>query len=721
MNEVQAHMVQLLGELDEICTEHQIPYVLYGRTAKDACVTGTFCGEYMNASILIPGQYFPILEQLVQVKYAGRRGVEWVGNNPRFPGMHMRYVDEETTFMYGDSAHRYHHKGIYVSIERARQIPQGMRKAKLANWIDKVIEYAGVDDFTALDHKKQVAIRLMRLGVRCFGHERVIRTLLQFQNRLTASPSKQMAVIRYLKDNVNFSSDYFKAVKRVTFAGHSFFVPQKHGDYLNIVYGKSWKNLSPLGVSAPHLLVTSTVVSYRDLNVTIDQSGQEDITRIIQKRHSLTEQMKPLRAKIEQYWNVLFMTQCRYKLYRKYYPRKRELLLALENKKYHILLLVMQEALDAEEKWLKLGTVVSLDPEINQVIARLFAYQGKYDLVCKMEEYLNNASQIVLETDIVLNDTNKDIFWPKLISVDANGDIAVYFRDRSGNEYPVMWCVGKKLRELLHKDGNRLVPSVSQGELVALGENGFLSLQEIFTEKLDRVTYTTLMQRDFLGREFSLAMLTPTGVIYPMVELDDNLMIYPIELPKVCHVNTDLSVPTQICVHGEILGEAFWKNQNGYVTPTLALGAKGKLCIAPHYLDAELVYRDTSGMLIPIQKDWYDLNSTKVRLSQESGQPFCTLVQKDVFGRIIILAKVLDTGNLEPCGKLDETGVFQEESSAAEEYVLYVETAQQELMPLYKVRSDGGATPTVYTSFLQEVSGASVGNTDQQEKGRHRV
>lgn len=711
MNEIQAHIVQLLKELDEICTTNQIPYILYGRTAKDACVSGTFCGEYLSAAVLIPGQYFPVLERLIQKQFSGRRSVEWVGNNPQFPGMHMRYVDEETTFIYGDSAHRYYHKGIYVSIERARYIPKKKGMAQLANWIDKVIEYAGVEDITTLTPSKQRAVRLIRMGMRCWGHERVVRALLCFQCRIAATPSKQMALIRYLKDNLNFSADYFKTIKRVSFAECSFFVPQKHGDYLNLVFGKDWKSISPRGVPSPHLLVTSTTVSYRDLGVETDQKIQKAVTQTIQKRHFIAEQMKTLKREIERCWDVLFMTQRRYELYREYYPRKGELLIALERREYDLLQLVMRKALEAEKKYLDMGSVLSLDAEIDQIIIRILLHQGKYDLARKMEERLSQSVQVKPEIGIISEEDSaveNDAFWPKQICADVNGNVAVYCRGASGEEIPVMWRVGKNLYELLHKKESRLVPSVNQGDLVALDGNHLLSIQELFTDKLGGAAYIILMQKDFLNREFAVAALTQAGAIYPMVTLDSNRLISSIELPRICQVNPDLSVSTQICVYGELLGEAFWRNPNGYVTPALAVGVRGRICSAPHYPGAELVWQDQTGALLPVEEIWDDSDPVKVQIAQEEGQPFCTLVQQDVFGRTVVMAEALNSRSLKPCGRIDKTGLFQEDYSAAQEYALYVETVQQELLPLSQVQANGEGISTVYTAFLQEISGSNI-------------
>ncbi len=708
MNEIQAHMVRLLGELDEICIENHIPYVLYGRTAKDACVSGTFCGEYMNASILIPGQYFPILEQQIRARFPDCRSVEWVGNNPAFPGMHMRYIDEGTTFIYGDSAHRYHHRGIYVTIERARVVPKRKINAKLADWIDKGIEYAGVENITALSRNKQWAGRLLRLGVRCLGWQRTIRMLLGLQKRLTSNPGKQIAVIRYLKDNLNLSADYLKSLKRVPFAGRNFFVPKKHGDYLNLVYGKSWKTVSPKGVTAPHLLVTSMAVSYRDLGVQISQEEQAAVGRIIQERSLLTEWMKPLKTEIEQYWNVLLMTQCRYELYRKYDPRKDELLLALEKEEYVVLELVMREALEAEEKYLNLGMVVSLGSEIDRIIGKLLSYQGKYELAQKMESLLKRFPQVPLRLEAPLQDD--DTFWPERVSADASGDIPVYLRDTAGREYPVVWKVKNGLRELLRGSGKKLVPAVSQGELAARDGDRLFSLEEIFTDLLGGFSYTPLMQRDFLGREFPLAALTRAGALYPMAGLDENRLVKPIELPPICCVNPDLSVPTWVCVDGELMGEVFWKNENGYAAPVLAVGAQGKLRLVPHELGAELVY-DAAGRLLPVPKDWYAPDPVKDQLMQAEGCRSCTLVQQDIFGRPVVMAKVQDSGVPLPCGRIDAGGVFREEVSAEKEYVLCFGPTQQELLPLSRVLPDGGAVPTVYAAFLQELGGTCPGSS----------
>ena len=111
MNDIQKHLVKLLKEIDEICMQNDIPYILGERIAKDACQEHRFIGDYVNVKVLMRGQDFDKFRNLVAKKED--RVIESILENSAYPdGMSMRYVDETTSFIYG---HMIHNCKIYLA------------------------------------------------------------------------------------------------------------------------------------------------------------------------------------------------------------------------------------------------------------------------------------------------------------------------------------------------------------------------------------------------------------------------------------------------------------------------------------------------------------------------------------------------------------------------------------------------------------------------------
>lgn len=679
MNEIQRHLVTLLQEIDEICSKNGIPYILGGRTAKDACQNKNFLGEYMYASVMMRGQDFETFRALVQKKEG--RAIESVRENPSFPGgMAMRYVDETTTFLYGDSAHNYRCKGIYVTIQKCRNIPKNKVKAKLANGIEKAIDFASISDLSGLSGNKYRAVMMLRQVSNIFGKAFVVNTLLNMQELLVRKNSSYLAYVRPMKDNINLPATMFTNTKRVEFGGASFTVPAEIEKYLEQVYGKKWKeDKKPEDISAKHLLVASTLVSYKDIDTDASlYANREEIISVIENRKTLTAQIKTLRTKIESYWDILFLTQERYRLYRQYRPVLDILHQRLENKEYTWLGIAMQDYITTVKTYLAKGWPVVVCPELDDLVLAMLEQAGNLGAVKNFEILKNSTKLKAIRMELDQASVQESMLkLPATISVDANGGIPVVLRDgdkvfrvvrldAEGGEHPLL--IKKDDNVVCAPVGVELMGAaddkqVNVWNIALVGEDG--TSETLFgskrAERLFGQSAVLPLEQYIYGQELKIAWLAADETVYVTGKFGTADQYQEIAAPVYCSFNSALEVPVSFQDEQGVLREVFCLAEDGKRAPVVKLGAGGVFWITPeagttmHYLNdkCEAEKLDVSRYVDDASND------VKQTLFQEKiSCQCCKLVQQDVFGRVFEIAALYDDESVKPLVRMNADGTL---------------------------------------------------------------
>lgn len=664
MREIQQHLVLLLKEIDEICIKNNIPYVLCGRTAKDACVSGGFIGSYVYASVIIPGSYFEKFTKLVEKEKKGSRSIESLRNNLEFPGgMAMNYVDETTTFIYGDSAHKYKSKGIYITIQKARNIPKNKYKAKFADAIDKVLAYADAPDLDGLSKHKQLPVKLARFAIKLFGKSRVYNYLMDVQDKLVREGSSFYAYTRKFKDNIVLSTGIFTSVKRVKFEGHYFFVPKDSDKFLQQVYGKKWAtDKKANNVSARHLLVASTEVSYKDVdNQDEIYKNRHEIDRIINERKSLTNLIKGLKAKVESYWDYLFLTQARYDLYRKYIPIEDVLKEKYANGEKDWLCRVMADYIYDVKTYVGKKLPVKVSESLDTMVQELLFYTGEVSAAQTYQRLRNSVKLSAIKMVLAEDAREKSLLQlPKECKVEEDGIIKTYVDtgaerlellvlDPEGNLMPFLreekaeLCYAAMINE--NQEPNRLV--LRSGDSLV----DFESID--FSEELVDVIHHNF------ARDILVARIARNGQIYVTAEYGNDRVVGEKEPEVLCEVNEGGEVPVGFVDEESREFYPLFCVENEAVSPVVRVDNNGVLWVIPDSA-AALRYNDKDGNLCaPSFERFVDESETIVNemvSEQMILEHSFKLVQKDVFGRIIEIAAVLDDMRILPLCSMDQSG-----------------------------------------------------------------
>lgn len=396
MNDIQKQLLILLQEIDEICEKHNIPYVLCGRTAKDACMNAGFLGEYVYASVLMHAKDFFKFRKIVSGMEG--RATESILDNAAFPdGRAMRYVNENTTFMYGHNAHHYKHLGVYITIQQARTVAGNRIAAKASNAIDKLVTAVGMTaapHTETLSRKKRMLLKAIDLGTKLTGKERAIRMLIRTQNFFMPRRGKKLAYIRKNKTDIMLTPTMLTSTKATSFEGAMLRTALEEDAFNQQTFGRYWAtDLKEEGISSPHLLVYSDTESYKELETQdILCENRNAIQRMMNERSALSAKISGLRKNIEKNWDILFMTRERYRLYALYKPVEEELLERLNEGDCEYLSIVMKDYLENVILYAGKGWPLQVSPMLDSLALEMLKRTGQVDAGKKFGQLLASVT-----------------------------------------------------------------------------------------------------------------------------------------------------------------------------------------------------------------------------------------------------------------------------------------------------------------------------------------
>ena len=654
MTDIQKHLIKLLQEIDEICTQNDIPYILGGRTAKDACQSHHFLGDYAYATVLMLEKDLDKFRKLVAKKE--NRTTESFVENPDFPdGFTVRYVDESTTFIYGHLAHNYKYKGFYITIYPCRNIPGNKYKAKLANVFECAVLSGISGTPSGLGRKKMIIANGVRLMQKILGKDRTTRVLLKLRNRLIRTAGKNVALLRPGKKNLKLSRSMFTSLTRVEFEGVGLLVPSAFNRYLRTVFGTDWeKNTEGESLSSAHLLVASTEISYKEIdNDNTLYANRAEINSMILKRKKLMEQIKSLRGKIEKYWDFLFLAKARFSLYRRYVPIIQILQEYQEKRDYAILQIAMADYMEILKVYLSKNLPLSVTAELDQIALELLRYSGELEHAKKFKELQRQVP--MKPVSVELDDNMRAEALRKLppkISCTPDGNVPVFLR-WSNRLYPVgSLTENGQFLPLFLKQDTAIVPAVS-GVLAVQETDGTCSLlsDDVWHSRLFGSVHAIPLIQHIYGQDLEIAWLSETGCLYITAEVDSCGCYVRTELPEYLSVghNGELAL-SFVDSKTDELYPVFCMDDDNKCTAMAAVGVGGCIWITPG-ASKKLYYRDRNGNAVRLSINHFTDCATagvKATIAQSAPNICAKFVQRDIFGRLIEVAAMRDDGSIVP-------------------------------------------------------------------------
>lgn len=167
---------QLLFELNKICDEHNLKYILTGNVAKKIKDNDRFPERISNISIAMTMGDIERLIQIVNNRDDDKRQVEYILNNRYATNLQVRYCNNETTLV--DIRNYIYHEnhGLYVKIIPISKISKSRKEKKKLSFLKKIYKVSGKELGVYKVSRRFVAL-LIKGVVSLIGRKRVAQAL----------------------------------------------------------------------------------------------------------------------------------------------------------------------------------------------------------------------------------------------------------------------------------------------------------------------------------------------------------------------------------------------------------------------------------------------------------------------------------------------------------------------------------------------------------------
>lgn len=371
--------VELLGEIDKICKDNHIQYVLYGECSRSVCMKNTLmgCGTAIEIAMCQGDaeRFVHIVEELRPFE----RYVEGLVNNPRYPYKYLAYGNSNTTDFNIKRNNYIKNKGIQIRIHYIDKMAEKSKKqillAKLRKVINSKISNRGL-------WYLRFPLGLINLFVKIIGEKRVG---CWYYNSM-----KRQSYINTWDDIFEYSNVIiagktvstmnFEKIENVSVDGLELPIPKDYSVYFEDIFGTGWDKKSFGKRQMKSGQIVSATVGFEKL------LSDSEIEKRIKNARDSHESALAERAfayfsirKVKKLWNLVLMTKEQMEFRRKFQEQK-EYILNLDNEKdqkelYHILNPVILSLVYYSEKNMTYSVGTELDNKIEMFM--LSRGQGK--------------------------------------------------------------------------------------------------------------------------------------------------------------------------------------------------------------------------------------------------------------------------------------------------------------------------------------------------------
>lgn len=387
MLKIQSRVVELLKEIEEICTAEGIRYSLAGRTAAMQVTSGKFtCSDYTAEIMMMPEDYAAFSKAA-----AGRknRAIESLENNPAADGVYARYVDTSTTLMDLNLAPWAMVQGVYVRIWVLRSTPPKGRYQKMLETIVRTNnipstairkEYVG-----SREKNKLTALGAARTIFRRPG------TMSAYFRKCTADDGKSKNVFYYNgKDRFNVPRKAMNKISKAEFEGITVSVADKLEDIVK----KAYKD--PAGEVKKAAFPANEWGVYYDLRHPYTQVIEEaeksgtDFARLRREKADYDEfgarvYRKKLSAADKQF-KYVWRTINRFRLLEEYEGRSEEIRAKFDAGKIDEVRADLADYIEMIEDYTRINMGFGLQKDLEEMAYRIMEMDGKEAIVAKAKK-----------------------------------------------------------------------------------------------------------------------------------------------------------------------------------------------------------------------------------------------------------------------------------------------------------------------------------------------
>lgn len=389
MTDVQAVLLRLLSEVDQVCRSADLKYFLI-----DECALGSFRSGHFPSStttlkiaMLLPDALELRCRLLNEKKQ--NRVFDSLFDNDEFPFFSFRYSDTDTTDIDLCASAGFVSYGIYLEIVVLRQEAKGFLCA-----LETFFEKGWVYNHPNYPYK--MPRRDIRSFVRFFArvllgiskdcYQRFLLRLFE-KTQERASLDKPLQLVSFTGKVTKFEAGIFSCSQSFSLEGLVVCIPCNHEAFFSCQFGERWreKRLGAKSLEVSRILdVGLPFQRYLDY---IEQQGVSlPSFNVCNDERRATSRARKYNKKINKAWRLVQRTGARYTMWELYHAKKADILELARKEDWDALadLLAPYDAVVVSYLGYSLG--VAFDEDILDAYIALLKHQGRNDVADRLLE-----------------------------------------------------------------------------------------------------------------------------------------------------------------------------------------------------------------------------------------------------------------------------------------------------------------------------------------------
>lgn len=383
--------VELLKEIDEICSNNGLNYVLVGLNSLNAYLNHTIRNGNRVTSIAMTQGDIDRFCEIVERDYAPDRYVEGMHNNPRYLGYNFQYGNDNTMDYHVINLDKNIHHGINIKIYPIRKsatldgeeivnfTPRLLKEQRLRRFMNKIVKnkrFWYVKDGLILLNG---AYSLTGGGKRYFKEVKRNSFIDKWED------IQKYSMVRV--GNKQFGTEFLKSAERYDVDGMKLPFPTRTDDYFTEIYNEEFRDKKIKNAPQRKRDIVDTEYCYNEI---LDET--EDILNELRATHEevIWERKKFTKENetIQNLWRLVKMTDKQIQ-YIDFFDKNYEKLSSydMDNpKEYDKLSNKLAPVIKSLRGYAKHGMTFSISPEADELIEKVLIKEEQQELVDEMKK-----------------------------------------------------------------------------------------------------------------------------------------------------------------------------------------------------------------------------------------------------------------------------------------------------------------------------------------------
>ena len=390
---LSAHQLRLLSELDEVCADIGMPYVLMGRAAWGARLGRLEQFERPAVEIGVLARDFERLLVELEGNCDGtHRFVDSWRCDPTYGDYSARYMDCDTTYVVPNRLSAKVPCGIHLHIIPLRDELSGFSKerSKLSTVLEVGLRTYSADrsmnDSLIRESKVRAGRILISAARSVVAPERVGADLIRRMGKTFYDPTAPRCFSRLSNGRINwFQRSWFISPREVIVDGTRTMIPGSD-DYFVDVFGEKWAERRLNRWMPSRRTICEASVPFSTFAESATAHGVR-LEEYVAQRDRLLEMQRisdPVLNKVRRYWDILYLTADRISLAEVYAPRKEAILSLYARGNLSETRSLLLEYSTRLEKHMKKGLGLCFDPELFEVLMAIYLSEGRVNFAASV-------------------------------------------------------------------------------------------------------------------------------------------------------------------------------------------------------------------------------------------------------------------------------------------------------------------------------------------------